>query len=419
MRSFRVAVAAALLAMTACASPASDEGGTATLGEDALVAGKLDATFGAAGILTLKAFPDTRFDSILEQKTGALVIAGRVYGADRRPAGLRLVRLGADGALDPGFGNGGTTIIPAAKVGGENAEGVALEVMADDRIVISGFAFVTRVTAAGALDVSFGDGGSVDVTKVVSSPKFQARGSIQARVSGDAVFLSVWAQSNGVVPDAAIVKLDAKGALDTAYGVAGLARLTTAFREFLVDAEGRVLVSSEGTEVEPITAARRTSTPVLRLDARGAPDTTFGPKGVIWVETGDRGFEMNPKAASGGVVYAESSSGVRIAFRLDGTVVSAPRATRRPREAFEWQADGKRVTATHSGSDAALVMRDLQDGSDVDRSFAQHGEAFVRFPSRVGAIERVRTVGKGSRLVVLTNDGYPGGAWTTYLARFR
>lgn len=139
---------------------------------------------------------------------------GNFEGSERTD----LIRLMPDGSLDATFGDGGTLGIETARVG----EGMALQ--PDGRIVVTGrallgtqtqFETLRGVEPDGALDTTFGDGGSVrtdlrDDTEAANDVAIDAEGRIV--VAGRAGDLNT---------DFALVRYLPDGIIDAAFADGG------------------------------------------------------------------------------------------------------------------------------------------------------------------------------------------------------
>jgi uncharacterized delta-60 repeat protein len=136
-------------------------------------AGTLDPQFGTRGAVLSSLVPggdavDLAEDVVI-QPDGKIVLAGIANLFDGQGFDFALVRLERHGALDPGFGGGGTLRTDfTGSDGFDVAQGVALQT--DGKIVVAGEAgsFSTgggiglaRYLANGTLDSAFGQGGKV------------------------------------------------------------------------------------------------------------------------------------------------------------------------------------------------------------------------------------------------------------------
>lgn len=121
--------------------------------------GQVDTTFGVDGRASVNVGGSSFGESIALQTDGKVVIAGSIN------SDYLIARLDENGALDPSFGQGGTTMIDL----GESDTARTLTIQADGKIVAAGTstAFgvnqfsVVRLTANGALDTSLGEISSV------------------------------------------------------------------------------------------------------------------------------------------------------------------------------------------------------------------------------------------------------------------
>ncbi|MDX6516209.1 MAG: hypothetical protein QOH73_1875 [Gaiellaceae bacterium] len=130
-------------------------------------AGVLDTGFNGTGYLLVNPGGLATNGGVALTSDGKLVLAGTVYGPGSSVQSVQLVRVGSGGSLDATFGTGG--IAKSSVAGALSAVGFALALQPDGRIVVVGAAlgsgaplfFVSRFSASGALDPSFGTAGSV------------------------------------------------------------------------------------------------------------------------------------------------------------------------------------------------------------------------------------------------------------------
>ncbi|MEZ4597694.1 MAG: hypothetical protein R3C32_13260 [Chloroflexota bacterium] len=126
--------------------------------------GTLDTTFGDEGVVVADVESATNtLRELAILPDGRILASGESYGSFEGSERTDLIRLLPDGSLDATFGDGGTLGIDTARVG----EGMAVQ--PDGRIVLTGRVLLgtesqfetLRLEPDGALDTTFGDGGSV------------------------------------------------------------------------------------------------------------------------------------------------------------------------------------------------------------------------------------------------------------------
>ena len=137
-------------------------------------AGRLDAAFGAGGIVRLdlstgvaeaSGFRGDTAWGLVKVAGDKLLVVGSQVAPGRTDADFAVVRLNADGSKDAGFGAGGTALVGVG-AGVSEVPKTAVE-LKDGKVVVAGYASVGgvvspvlfRLTTAGALDPSFGDAG--------------------------------------------------------------------------------------------------------------------------------------------------------------------------------------------------------------------------------------------------------------------
>lgn len=184
--------------------------------------GLLDATFGTGGRLTLDVRGTRDEPGIVALAGGGkIVVAGGSSETLDDPirTDLAAARLDTTGSLDPTFGTGGK--FTTAFGGSQRAFAVAVDL--SGRLVLgghngSGFDFgVFRLTSAGALDPSFGDGGATSHDFGASS---DGVGAILIQQDGKllAVGSSIVGSGTGSIASARFLP---NGGLDATFGMGG------------------------------------------------------------------------------------------------------------------------------------------------------------------------------------------------------
>jgi len=275
-------------------------------------------------------------------------------------AGLLVIGLAFDtqfaqaqsaGSLDTSFGIGGTitttfsgqTVVPIGAVQQSNG----------DIVVVSQFDFqddagtgvgVTRYTAAGKLDTTFGTKGSTFTT--FPNIIFQALW-FAIQPNGAIVVGGGTAPSNSTLPGAnqgfGLARFTANGALDTTFGANGLVDTPIGPRtanpgSFLLQPNGQIVMAGlEGGNGERPTNPNNipNMVAIARYNANGSLDTTFGNDGVALLNDAStlpganqlalltNGDYLIVSTAFGGPVTAQlSSTGVLQSSVTGGTIVN-------------------------------------------------------------------------------------------------
>jgi uncharacterized delta-60 repeat protein len=244
-------------------------------------AGDLDAGFGTNGIVTTT-IPGSTFagsPDILVQPDGKLLIC---FSANSVSSGfnITLARYNPDGSLDTSFSGDGIVTSPFAT--GDFDEARALALQPDGKIVVAGrvgisnasFA-VVRYNPDGSLDTTFDQDGIV-TTQILQGGIASAVG-----VQTDGKIVAAGSTFNGSNQDFfTVIRYNANGSVDTSFGSSGIATADFGPIDFLTDLaiqpDGRILAAGTGNV--------SSSTPVLamiRLNTNGTLDNSFDGDGRV------------------------------------------------------------------------------------------------------------------------------------------
>ncbi len=228
--------------------------------------------------------PRAAFTSLVLLPDGAIVAAGATQQDDDTPTGAAVVKLRPDGALDPAFGTGGivrenttTASLFTTLLVQPDGRLVAVGQFEDGATGDSRFVAV-RYLASGARDTAFGTGGLAAPTAIETSGDDAALDP-QGRI----VVVGIRGVEGGFFEtEIRTSRLTAAGALDTSFGTGGVAAadLPAAFniaQAVVVDATGRATVGGGALSFTTGTA----DLVLLRYTPAGAPDATFGTNGVV------------------------------------------------------------------------------------------------------------------------------------------
>lgn len=232
-----------------------------------LADGTPDTTFGTGGqavldlgySLGLGVLPD-----------GRIVLAGNTQFTAAQD--VQVIRLRADGQLDPTFGTGG---VSTTDLGGiDTAFDLALQ--PDGRVVVAARAygfptssfFAVRYSESGQLDTSFGQNGVVETPLHRSAQSERVRIDALGRIvlaGGDMIDTGLVERGYAVV-----ARYLPSGALDATFGQGGVSSTYlwqgASIHALDLQPDGRIVLG--GTGFSGFT--------VVRLDAQGTPDWTFG-----------------------------------------------------------------------------------------------------------------------------------------------
>jgi uncharacterized delta-60 repeat protein len=315
----------------------------------------LDPSFGSGGVVSAG-------DSIPNfQEAAALAIAPNedilVAGeGNYSPGGVTVVRYQPDGALDRGFG-GGTGYVQVPGASGANALAVD---EAGGAVLLSQRTTITRITAGGELDASFGVGGSVQPSQL--GPSFTSLHFWSAAALPDGGILAAGIRFGS--PRMVVVRLLPDGSLDRSFGEGGL--VTLGFGRTRNSGALQMAVQSNGDIV--LGGYAHAAPALARLLPDGAPDPSFGHNGRVGAPRGLRGQVT------------------AIATRPDGRILVAGTGWR-----------------TGSSGPEDLLLRYGLDGT-LDRSF---GTAAASIGSRGGSANPVAVLPTPRHIFVVTEGHGP------------
>ena len=267
--------------------------GTASGGPASSV-GPLDTGFGQHGGVLVDGV--TNLVGVQTVQGGGILVCGMGYGQTTHED-FAVVKYRGDGSLDESFGSHGTALvdfnnrydIPTAML--PRSDGTIVLVgnsngyTSDDEYFDQPVLVLTRLTARGRLDSSFGSGGRVSPNLDVES------GAVAARLlpDGDILVLG-WTQGSapttaGIAtgptppPHTVLVRFLPDGQLDRGFGDQGVAQVPNGEQAYLAD----VLVRDDGKIVLAGPPSSGSGVVIDRFNADGSPDSTFGQNGTVSV----------------------------------------------------------------------------------------------------------------------------------------
>jgi uncharacterized delta-60 repeat protein len=352
--------------------------------------GSLDPTFGTGGKVTTDIAGSADYGSAVAVQTDGRIVVGGFTRNATPNYDFAALRYNADGTLDTGFGTGGKTTT-AIGTSNDAAYGMAIS-GSDQKIVLAGYSSngtskdfaLVRYTTAGALDTTFN--GSGKVTTSFSS--------------GDDSVYAVALQTDGKILAAgyantqmAVARYTVAGALDTTFGSSGKAILPYSFsteaRAVAVQGDGKIVLVGETSGTNPDVA-------VARLTTSGTLDTTFNTTGMVATPIGS-GTDYGSAVAvqgDGKIVVAGWAHGSNydfavVRYNADGALDTT------------FGTGGKVTTDFGIGDDAASSVAIQSDGKIVVAGQAYNGidtdVAVVRYNTD-GALDT--TFGTGGKVTI-------------------
>ncbi|MCW5623235.1 MAG: cadherin domain-containing protein, partial [Burkholderiales bacterium] len=305
--------------------------------------------------------------AVAVQSDGKVVVAG-----DRQSGSFQfaLTRWNADGTLDTTFGGTGKV---STTVGSTNAYAFAVTVQTDGKIIAAGYSVsgnqviaLVRYNADGSLDAAFGTGGIVRTT-LGTNPSARA-----LAVQGDGKIVVAGSTTVSGVSRVALVRYNADGSLDTSFGTGGT--LTTAVGSgsgamgMALRADGRIVVAGWGSN------GSNNDFAVLRYNADGSLDTSFNGTGQVTTSLGASDDMANAVALQGDgkiVTAGQTSNGATnnfalVRYNIDGSLDTGFNGTGMVSTDFSGQNDYAYSVAV-AGDGSIVAMGEARTGS---RDFA-------------------------------------------------
>ena len=257
--------------------------------------GILDETFGANqdGLVTTDvgaAAGSNRIGSLALQPDGKIVVAGMSRMSTNYHQ-FTLVRYNADGTLDPEFGNEGNVV---THLSGFNDVIKGIVLQPDGKIVAGGFAdygnggtiymAVARYLSNGDLDEGFGQGGIVKTDWSKGTGYNYIEG---IALQPDGKILAAGTSKVGTNSwRFAVVRYNANGTLDTTFGSKGIAAVIiyNNASDWASNIAYALTVQPNG-KIVAVGSARsvggQRDIVLMRFTAKGARDQSFGKKGLV------------------------------------------------------------------------------------------------------------------------------------------
>jgi len=275
-------------------------------------AGALDTTFSGDGIATFDLGRSGEYAiGVGLDSTGRIVLAGQT-GFD-----IGAVWFTSAGAPD------GSAVID---IGNDFADVRGMSVLADDRVVASGYTnqgeiFVARWTSASAADGSFGTGG----VALAPLTGYQTSYGVLSLPDGSVITGGTF---YAATRDALLVKFTPSGTLDTTFSGDGVVE-TGFFRDSpaqalaaLLQPDGKYIIGG----VDGLSSAQK-GLALARFNVDGTPDLTFGGDGTVTYSDGAGDF-LTALAMQGTKIIAagytlfgpEGSNMLVVRFNADGSL---------------------------------------------------------------------------------------------------
>jgi uncharacterized delta-60 repeat protein len=282
----------------------------------------LDPTFGSGGRVSTPVGGDGHGEAVVIQPGGAIVTAG--WRSTPSGADFALTRHDVAGNLDHGFGADG---IVTTDLGGRDDEASDAALLPDGGIVAVGRTDaggsthtdfgVVRYRSDGTLDPGFGSGGIVQTDILGGGDQANA---VAVQPDGKIVVAGI-ALHAGIDGDMALVRYDADGTPDSSFGTGGIVTTDLGTRSddaraIVIQPDGAIVVA--GNTDEDVALARYTPS--------GQLDPTFGHGGTTTSTLGDEatGVGLTPDGhvvVSGYTVGAGGTRDFLLArFRSDGAL---------------------------------------------------------------------------------------------------
>jgi uncharacterized delta-60 repeat protein len=368
-------------------------------------AGALDTSFAGDGTRTIDFGGSTdAAHAVVVQPNGRIVVAGGGGPA----SSFCVARLRPGGALDTTFGSGGKRIV---EFGGDNAAAFGAAALPNGKIMLAGFSdlrvAVARLNPNGSLDTTF----SGDGKRTLSWASVSGALAVHALANGKTLLAGFSGPEGG---DMQAARLNANGALDTTFGTGGSVAIDFGGTEFghamARQADGRILVAGRtdpGGAVVARLRARGSLDPTFDGDGRVELPGGIG-KAVLVQADGKIVVAGNTAGTQAMTVTRLLPNGsLDTTFDGDGTATIDFGSLDDPVGGAVVQPDGKIVVAGYTQADEAFAVARLNADGSQDATFGTSGKATVGFG--VAAFGNAVALQPNGRIVVAGQKTGGGG----------
>lgn len=338
----------------------------------------LDYTFGNRGVVINNPPNGSQAADMALQSDGKIVVVGEAYfhGA------FRVARYNSNGSLDTTFGTGGVVSTPPLITHSNWAQAKAVAIQPDGKLVVGGQVSygtpanyqIVRYNSNGSLDTSFGAGGRVEAD-FGNDDQFK---DLVLQPDGKIVCVG-WAYNVGGIAkfEAGMVRYNTNGTLDPSFGVGGRVTSVSPYghkmNRVALQPDGKILLAGSVAN-----AGTLWDYAVRRYNSDGSPDTTFGTGGLVSMDYGvqDEGALDLALQPDGKIILVGPASFTVIRLNANGALDST------------FGTNGK-VTATQGVSDNATSVVVQPNGKILvggrslmpPATYFSHDFALMRFNS--------------------------------------
>jgi uncharacterized delta-60 repeat protein len=370
--------------------------------------GSLDTSFNGTGkVTTAIGSSDDEAYALALQPDGKVVAAGYSYNGAHYD--LALVRYKPDGSLDTSFnGTGKVTTAFGSNDSGANA----LVVQPDGKLVAAGWSHngsnydfaLTRYNPDGSLDTSFNGTGKV------TTPIGAGWDSANALVlQPDGKLVAAGISHKGSDYDVALARYNADGSLDTSFN--GTGKVTTAIgagsdsaNALVLQPDGKLIAGGYSYQG----SGTNNDAALVRFNPNGSLDTSFNGSGKVTTPIGSAdnaayalALQPDGKLLAAGRSWSGSSYDFALArYNSNGSLDTS------------FNGSGKVTTAMGAGSDNANAIALQPDGKPVVAGYSHNGSKFDFALARyVGhSTLAVNRIGSGAGSVSSSPNGISCGS---------
>lgn len=249
--------------------------------------GTIDASFGANGLVVISIDNFQRFFDFVILPDGKLLVVGDTY-SDADGLNIAIFRYLANGTRDTGFGTNG---IITTRIGSQFSTGSKIALQPDGKFIVAGFAVngdngsdgksaVVRYNANGTLDNTFGTNG---VTLIPYDNSIFRLG--EALVQNDGKLLVAGHGRFAGNIDFVVLRYNVNGTLDSSFGANGLVHtdvdnLANVIGGMVLQPDGKIVINGRTLTADFVGTM---SSSVLRYNANGTLDNSFGTGGIVQI----------------------------------------------------------------------------------------------------------------------------------------